>query len=75
MVLLVMGMITIGLIPMANAGTAVAVGGNGGNGGAAVGVGVCAVNIAVFGNAGCRNNGVAKANGGNGGKAVAIARG
>jgi hypothetical protein len=53
--------------------TATAVGGNGGNGGAAVAIGICAVQIAVLGDAGCPNNGVADASGGNGGKAVAIA--
>jgi hypothetical protein len=50
-----------------------AVGGHGGNGGAAVGVGVCLINVSLFGDAGCRNNGVADASGGDGGDAEAIA--
>ena len=52
---------------------ATAVGGNGGNGGLAVGIGVCAIQIAVVGNAGCPNNGVADASGGDGGHAKAVA--
>jgi hypothetical protein len=51
---------------------ATATGGNGGNGGLAVGIGVCAINIAG-GPAGCENNGVALAGGGDGGNAKAIA--
>ncbi len=52
---------------------AAAIGGNGGNGGLAVGVGICAIQIAVVGDAGCPNNGVAAAGGGNGGDAKAVA--
>jgi hypothetical protein len=53
--------------------TASAVGGNGGNGGAAVAIGICAIQIAVIGDAGCANNGVADGSGGDGGNAVAVA--
>ncbi|MGH8906697.1 MAG: hypothetical protein ACRD0K_09315 [Egibacteraceae bacterium] len=53
--------------------SASAQGGNGGDGGLAIGIGICAIQIAVIGNAGCANNGVADASGGNGGNATAIA--
>jgi hypothetical protein len=73
-------LMALGSAPAAFAGgptqdndTATAAGGNGGNGGIAIGVGVCAIQIAVIGNAGCANNGVADASGGNGGNATAIA--
>jgi hypothetical protein len=72
-------LMALGSAPAAYAGgglqdndVAVAKGGNGGNGGIAVGVGVCAVNIAG-GAAGCENNGVGDASGGDGGSAKAIA--
>ncbi len=52
---------------------ATAIAGNGGNGGVAVAVGVCAIQVAVLGPAGCANNGVADASGGDGGNATAIA--
>ncbi len=73
-------LMALGSAPAAHAGgpsqdndTATAVGGNGGNGGLAVGVGICAIQIAVVGGAGCPNNGVADASGGNGGNALAEA--
>lgn len=73
MVVLIVGTMMFGLAPAAHAGgAAFARGGDGGNGGIAVGVGVCAVNIAIVGSAGCKNNGVADASGGDGGNAVAI---
>ncbi len=73
-------LMALGSAPAAHAGgprqdndTATAVGGNGGNGGAAVAIGVCAIQIAVVGDAGCANNGVADASGGDGGNATATA--
>ena len=73
-------LLALGSAPAAFAGgpfqdndSATAVGGNGGNGGLALGVGICAIQIAVLGDAGCANNGVADASGGDGGSATAIA--
>ncbi|MGH8930369.1 MAG: hypothetical protein ACRDZO_06965 [Egibacteraceae bacterium] len=73
-------LMALGSAPAAHAGgprqdndEATAIGGNGGNGGAAIGVGVCLIQIAVVGDAGCPNNGVADASGGNGGSAEALA--
>ncbi len=74
----VAALMALGSAPAAHAGildndTATAIGGHGGNGGIAVGVGLCLINIAVIGDAGCGNNGVADASGGDGGDAEAIA--
>jgi hypothetical protein len=79
--MLMVATMALGFTPAALAGggptqdndTATAVGGNGGNGGLAIGIGVCAIQIAIIGNAGCANNGVADASGGNGGNATAFA--
>jgi len=74
MVVVIMGMMMVGFVPVAHAGDhAIAKGGAGGAGGIAVAVGVCAVNIAIVGDAGCADTGVADASGGHGGKAIAIA--
>ncbi|MGH8906693.1 MAG: hypothetical protein ACRD0K_09295 [Egibacteraceae bacterium] len=75
---LTVAMMALGFAPAAFAQTqdndiASAIGGNGGDGGLAVGVGICAIQIAVIGDAGCASNGVADASGGNGGNATAIA--
>ncbi|MGH8930371.1 MAG: hypothetical protein ACRDZO_06975 [Egibacteraceae bacterium] len=72
------GLMVLGSAPAAHADlqdsdTATAIAGNGGNGGVAVAIGVCAIQIAVLGPAGCANNGVADASGGDGGNATAIA--
>ncbi|MGH8930368.1 MAG: hypothetical protein ACRDZO_06960 [Egibacteraceae bacterium] len=73
-------LMALGSAPAAHAGgprqdndIATAIGGNGGNGGAAVAIGVCAIQVAVVGDAGCANNGVADASGGDGGNATATA--
>jgi hypothetical protein len=71
-------LMALGSAPAAHAGivdndTAIATGGNGGNGGLAIGIGVCLINVSLFGDAGCANNGVADASGGDGGDAKAIA--
>ncbi|MGH8906694.1 MAG: hypothetical protein ACRD0K_09300 [Egibacteraceae bacterium] len=71
--LMVLGAAPAQASPRQDNDTATAAGGNGGDGGAAVAIGVCAIQIAVVGNAGCANNGVADASGGNGGDATAIA--
>jgi hypothetical protein len=72
-----LALMALGFAPAVHADTldndvATATGGNGGNGGLAVGIGVCAINIAG-GPAGCQNNGVGDASGGNGGNAKAVA--
>ena len=59
--------------PLQDNDIATAVGGNGGNGGIAAGVGICLIQIAVIGDAGCPNDGVADGSGGNGGVANAFA--
>ena len=73
-------LLALGSAPAAFAGgpfqdndSATAVGGNGGNGGLAAGVGICLIQIAVIGDAGCPNDGVADGSGGNGGVANAFA--
>jgi hypothetical protein len=75
---MVAALMVLGSAPAAHAGvldndTATAIGGHGGNGGLAVAVGICAINIAVIGDAGCGLNGVADASGGDGGDAKALA--
>jgi hypothetical protein len=78
--MLMVATMALGFTPAAFAGgptqdndTATAAGGNGGDGGLAIAIGICAVQIAVIGDAGCANNGVADASGGDGGNATAIA--
>lgn len=77
---LMVAAMSMGFAPAALAGgneqdndIATAIGGNGGNGGLALGIGICAIQIAVVGGAGCPNNGVADASGGDGGNATATA--
>jgi hypothetical protein len=75
---MVAALMVLGSAPAAHAGyldndKATAIGGHGGNGGIAAGIGVCLINIAVIGDAGCAKNGVADASGGDGGDAKAIA--